>query len=154
MIAIVASIAATIPAFIAVFSNDDETQNKDRLVEAKSQLTEIVDLMLAQDNLEVDLLKLKYRPEGKLKNVYGFLKTCHPNHKNLNLMDVSEISDPRPLFKWGAEITSQKETIKSFFIDSPCLDKNEVKVFAVYANKEGHIAGWWMDLAKKFKPLE
>ncbi len=152
-VVVVLAIAAFV--LISKFSGfENEIPAKERMLEAQVQLSEIVDRVLAQDRLDVDLVNLKYNPALKLKNVYGFLKSCHPHSQNLNLIETSRIKEPKAQFTWERVITKKKDLIQFFFEKSPCLSKDEVRVYAISVDKDDRVVGWSMNLTKKMEAYE
>ncbi len=126
----------------ALFFRRDFTHIGDREIEARRELTTIVDLILKQDSLDVDLVKIKYHPTGVLKNVYGVVRLCHPNGHNLNVL---ELPDPP---KFHSSIIRNKADISNFFSGSACLSPGEVRIYAVFPTQDKRIMGWYMNLNK------
>lgn len=146
---------AAIPAMIVMFSKDDDQLKAERALEAKVQLEAIVDLVLQQEKLNLDLVQIGYRPEGKLQNVYGVLSLCHPQFKNTNLLQVEKNQEPIPLFKLekSMSIISNKEILSHFFEDTACSKKGDVEIYGVFLNDRKEIKGWVMNLNKELKQL-
>lgn len=115
----------------------------------KPKLISLVDLVLAQDNLEVDLAKLKYSPEGVYTSAFGFLAQCHPNIRNRNMIELEETTK----ITWNLSLRFNKQKIKNFFSDTPCLSGNEVRLYAVHV-ENGKVVGWSIDLEKRIQKLE
>lgn len=128
-----------------VVFNFDHTPMGEHEEEAKVQMSRIVDLVLKQENLNLNLVEIGYRPEGTLKNVYGFLSSCHPQFRNLNLVEVYDLSNPVATFKFDRSLIPYKDEIKNFFQGSACLN-SDVRVYAVFRTRGGLVAGWFMNL--------
>lgn len=157
---ILLSLFAGIPALIAIRTNDTTYQKSARVAEAKVQLKEIVDLVLQQPVLNVDLLALGYRPEGKLANVYGLNPKCFPKFKNTHLIEVSKLKQPLPLFKWESAVQKNLNFIEEKLLAQPCDHEGKVLIYAFYVEENGTtpadlvIKGWSMDLEHKMEELK
>jgi hypothetical protein len=145
---ILLSLFASVPAIIAIKTNNAEYRASSRVAEAKIQLADIVDLILKNDQLNLNLLELGYNPEGKLENIYGVNPKCFPKFQYTNMLQLTELSKPIPLFKWPKEIMDQKTNIERTFNSLPCPKDGNIKVYALYVDDNKLIKGWTIDLQK------
>jgi len=146
------SLLASIPAIIAIKTNDKEYQSSARVAEAKIQLKEIVELILQKEELNLNLVELGYKPEGKLANIYGVNPLCFPKFKNTNLIEVSQLPQPVPLFKWMSEIQENLKVLEQTLLSLPCPEDGKILIYALYVDDSQTIQGWTMDLEKQLLP--
>lgn len=151
---IVLSLFASVPAIIAIKTNNKEYRASARVAEAKIQLKDIVDLILKNEELNLNLVELGYNPEGKLENVYGLNPTCFPKFKNTNLFETSQLEKPIPLFKWGKEIMDQKPLLEKTFLNIPCPANGNILIYALYVDEDKSIKGWTIDLQKNIQEFK
>lgn len=145
------SLIASVPAIIAIKTNNSEYRAASRVAEAKIQLTEIVDLILQKDQLNLNLADLRYNPEGKLENVYGVNPLCFPKFQNTQMLQLSQIEKPLPLFKWPKEIMDSKANVEKAFNNLPCPKDGNIKIYALYIDENRLIKGWSIDLQKNIE---
>jgi hypothetical protein len=148
---IVLSLLASVPAIIAIKTNNKEYHDSARVAEARIQLKEMVDLVLKQETLNLDLVQLGYNPEGKLSNIYGANPNCFPKFKNTNLIEVSQLKSPVPLFKWSSDLKENLNLIQTTLMAQPCSKEGAVMFYALYADDDKRIKGWTIDLQKKIE---
>lgn len=145
------SLIASVPAIIAIKTNNSEYRASSRVAEAKIQLSDIVDLILKKDQLTLNLAELGYNPEGKLENVYGVNPKCFPKFENTQMLQLSQLSKPIALFKWPKEITEQKTNMEKAFNNLPCPKDGQIKIYALYVDDSKLIKGWAIDLQKNIE---
>ncbi len=115
----------------------------------QSQLFAMVDLVLAQESLEADLVKLHFKTDGVFNSAFGFLSKCHPGSVNRNMLELPET----PKIAWNLSLRFNKGKIRNFFAETPCLNPNEVRIYAVHI-RNGQVVGWSTNLEKQMKELK